>query len=325
VTGYTVSVSPGSSTSVAADETSKVFSGLTAGTAYTFTVTATNELGTSVASSVTASTTSPPAGGGGPAPTTTVPTTVAPRPTTTTTAPATPPTTVAPPVSTGSGAVTIDAETGEIEEVEPATPDDEEAAGTVVTPDGEVISVTSDGRVFSSGGVDLGDLEDEDLAGEIVGIALYTPVTKADDELKGDLGYWLVGEDGGVFAFGSAPFLGSMGGRPLSAKVVGIVPHGRGYWLVAEDGGVFTFGTAPFFGSLGATHLNGPITALTPSTAGYWLVAADGGVFTFGDARFRGSLGATGSTSAVVGLLPDPSDGDMGYWLVRDDGTTARF
>ncbi len=35
-------------------------------------------------------------------------------------------------------------------------------------------------------------------------------------------GYWLQGADGGIFAFGDAPFLGSMGGRPLNAPVVGI-------------------------------------------------------------------------------------------------------
>jgi hypothetical protein len=215
--------------------------------------------------------------------------------------------------------MTVNDETGDVEEVPPATPDDEEAAGTVVTHDGEVISVTPDGRIFTSGGEDLDDLADEDLNGDIVGIALYTPVTQASD--NDELGYWLVGEDGGVFAFGSAPFLGSMGGTPLSARIVGIVPAGRGYYLVGEDGGVFTFGESRFYGSLGDRALNGPITALTRSTRGYWLVAADGGVFTFGDAPFRGSLGATGSPSPVVGLLPDAG----GYWLVRDDGTTARF
>ena len=30
-----------------------------------------------------------------------------------------------------------------------------------------------------------------------------------------DNGYWLVGADGGVFAFGDAAYYGSMGGTPL--------------------------------------------------------------------------------------------------------------
>ncbi|MGH9093439.1 MAG: hypothetical protein ACRDZR_18960 [Acidimicrobiales bacterium] len=35
-------------------------------------------------------------------------------------------------------------------------------------------------------------------------------------------GYWLVAADGGVFAFGDAPFAGSMGGRPLNAPVLAV-------------------------------------------------------------------------------------------------------
>ena len=63
-------------------------------------------------------------------------------------------------------------------------------------------------------------------------------------------------------------------------------PDGGGYWLVAADGGVFAFGDAPFYGSMGGQRLNAPIVgmAATPDGHGYWLVAADGGVFNFGDA-----------------------------------------
>ena len=35
-------------------------------------------------------------------------------------------------------------------------------------------------------------------------------------------GYWEVASDGGIFAFGDAPFDGSMGGHPLVKPVVGI-------------------------------------------------------------------------------------------------------
>ena len=46
-------------------------------------------------------------------------------------------------------------------------------------------------------------------------------------------GYWLAAADGGVFTFGDAGFSGSMGGKPLSAPVVGMAstPDGGGYWL----------------------------------------------------------------------------------------------
>ena len=50
------------------------------------------------------------------------------------------------------------------------------------------------------------------LNGPVVGIA-STP---------DGAGYWLQGSDGGIFTFGDAPFLGSMGGLPLNAPMVGI-------------------------------------------------------------------------------------------------------
>ena len=50
-------------------------------------------------------------------------------------------------------------------------------------------------------------------------------------------GYWLVASDGGIFSFGDARFVGSMGGTPLAAKhVIGFAasPTGRGYWMAAS-------------------------------------------------------------------------------------------
>jgi len=63
-------------------------------------------------------------------------------------------------------------------------------------------------------------------------------------------GYWLVASDGGIFAEGSAPFHGSMGGGPLNAPAVGMATDTStgGYWIVASDGGVFSF-DAPFYGA----------------------------------------------------------------------------
>jgi hypothetical protein len=63
-------------------------------------------------------------------------------------------------------------------------------------------------------------------------------------------GYWLAASDGGIFAFGDAPFHGSMGGLPLAKPMVGMALSRlqSGYWLVAQDGGIFSF-DAPFFGS----------------------------------------------------------------------------
>jgi hypothetical protein len=144
---------------------------------------------------------------------------------------------------------------------------------------------------------------------------------------RADGGTWLAATDGGVFAFGAAPFYGSMGGQRLNRPIVTMAatPTGRGYWLVASDGGVFAFGDAGFFGSTGGLPLTKPIVAMaaTPSGRGYWLVASDGGVFAFGDAGFFGSTGGRRLERPVVGLARSASGN--GYWLVAADGGIFTF
>jgi hypothetical protein len=118
-------------------------------------------------------------------------------------------------------------------------------------------------------------------------------------------GYWLVASDGGIFSFGDARFLGSMGGIHLNRPVVGIVADdvSGGYWEVATDGGIFAF-HAPFYGSTGNARLNQPIVGIssTPDGKGYWLVARDGGIFAFGDAPFYGSTGNVSLSQPIVGV-----------------------
>ncbi len=135
-------------------------------------------------------------------------------------------------------------------------------------------------------------------------------------------GYWLAASDGGVFAYGDAPFFGSAGGLRLNAPVVGLAAtgDGGGYWLAASDGGVFAYGDAPFSGSAGGLRLNAPVVGLaaTSDGGGYWLAASDGGVFAYGDARFSGSAGGLRLNAPVVGLAAT-GDGN-GYWLAARDG-----
>jgi len=118
-------------------------------------------------------------------------------------------------------------------------------------------------------------------------------------------GYWEVYSDGGVFAFGSARFLGSMAARPLAATIVGIAGSatGKGYWLVASDGGVFAFGDARFAGSrAGLPHA--PIIGLArdPVGPGYWLASNNGQIFTFGGAQFGGTLSMKGGHGQVSSI-----------------------
>ena len=143
----------------------------------------------------------------------------------------------------------------------------------------------------------------------------------------GELGYWEVAADGGIFPFGAAHFDGSMGGTPLNQPVVGMAstPDGGGYWEVASDGGIFSFGDASFYGSMGGTPLNQPVVGMasTPDGGGYWEVASDGGIFSFGDASFYGSMGGTPLNQPVVAMASTPDGG--GYWEVASDGGIFSF
>jgi ribosomal protein L24E len=116
-------------------------------------------------------------------------------------------------------------------------------------------------------------------------------------------GYYMVASDGGIFSFGDARFLGSMGGKRLNAPVQSLVPDGDGvgYWLVASDGGIFAF-EAPFKGSMGDKRLNKPVTGMVRFGNGYLMVAEDGGIFNFSDKQFHGSLGSSPPARPVVAV-----------------------
>ena len=78
---------------------------------------------------------------------------------------------------------------------------------------------------------------------------------------------------------------------PKGAQMLATTPSGDGYWVVGSDGGVFAYGDAEFHGSMGGQSLNDPIVGITatPSGHGYWLLGQDGGIFAFGDAAFYGA------------------------------------
>lgn len=85
-------------------------------------------------------------------------------------------------------------------------------------------------------------------------------------------------------------------------------PQNDGYWLVGADGGVFAFGRAPAIGSFGGKHLAAAIVdaVSTSSGAGLYLVGADGGVLSLGDAAYHGSIPGSGIGPAP-GTPGDPT------------------
>jgi hypothetical protein len=139
------------------------------------------------------------------------------------------------------------------------------------------------------------------------------------------LGYYLVGADGGVFAFGTAAYYGGLAGTPLVSPVVAIAadPEDGSYTLVEANGAATTFDAAqpgtPVVDTVTGTSAAPIVAAVdTPDGLGTWLVASDGTVLTTGDAGDLGSPAGTPLNAPVVGV--DATQDGLGYTLVAADG-----
>ncbi len=62
--------------------------------------------------------------------------------------------------------------------------------------------------------------------------------------------YWILTADGGVFAFGHAPFYGSAYGAMSGATAIGLAatPSGKGYRVQDSHGGIYDYGDAVYSG-----------------------------------------------------------------------------
>ncbi|HEX3334739.1 MAG TPA: Ig-like domain-containing protein [Acidimicrobiales bacterium] len=131
--------------------------------------------------------------------------------------------------------------------------------GGAMTPDDKgMYLVGADGKVY----VLLGDGH---FQGDASSLHLNAPIVDMKvDPLTG--GYWLLGQDGGVFSY-NAPFYGSTGNLRLNQPVIAMssTGDGGGYWFTATDGGVFSYGDAQFWGSTGAIRLNQPVLGISGS------------------------------------------------------------
>ena len=150
--------------------------------------------------------------------------------------------------------------------------------------------------------------------------------------VPGKSGYWMLGNDGKVYAFGdasAASFGDASALIPGGAKAVHIepTPTAKGYWINDDRGGVYGFGDAAKLGGVDPSALlsGEKVTSLsaTPSGAGYWVFTTRGRVFTFGDAQKFGDLSNLALNGAIQSSIPTPSG--KGYFMVGSDGGVFAF
>ncbi len=97
-----------------------------------------------------------------------------------------------------------------------------------------------------------------------------------------------------------------------------------GYWYATSNGEVVHQGAAVLYASVSKQGPRSIVAmASTPGGKGYWLVSSFGAVYNYGDAGFFGSLAATPPSSPIVafGVTPD----GRGYWLVSRSGSVYHF
>jgi hypothetical protein len=144
-------------------------------------------------------------------------------------------------------------------------------------------------------------------------------------------GYWEVGADGAVYAYGAPYYGNAFGSINPNTPVVGIAatPDGGGYWLVTSNGNVY----APRYNGAGDSQYSGGISgslncAIVGMSAGtndssYWMDGCDGGVFSFGGAQAYGSLAQTAKYYNVEAMASTP-DGN-GFYLMAFDGSIFTY
>ena len=165
------------------------------------------------------------------------------------------------------------------------------------------------------------------------GFAPTTPTTQpgSNPAVPGQSGYWMLGSDGKVYAFGDAKnaYFGDAS-IPGGAKAVHIepTPSLKGYWINDDRGDVFAFGDAnKTLGGVDPSSLSAgeKVTSLsaTPSGNGYWLFTSKGKVIARGDAQHFGDMSGTPLNGAIQSSIPTPTG--KGYYMVGSDGGVFAF
>jgi hypothetical protein len=141
-------------------------------------------------------------------------------------------------------------------------------------------------------------------------------------------GYWMVGTDGRVYAFGDAKTFGNAE-LPAGASAVDLepTPSGNGYWIIDDLGNVYARGDAMVLPTLDRSKIGTAevVTSLSATTTGkgYWIFTSLGQVIPFGDAVFYGDMSKTKLNGPVLDSIPTASG--KGYYMVASDGGIFSF
>ena len=144
----------------------------------------------------------------------------------------------------------------------------------------------------------------------------------------GKSGYWMVGTDGRVYAFGDAKTYGDAV-IPAGAQAVDLepTPSGNGYWIIDDLGNVYAKGDAmaqPNLdrGKIGSAEVITSLSA-TKTGKGYWIFTSIGQVIPFGDAVYYGDISKTKLNAPVLDSIITSSG--LGYYMVAADGGIFTF
>jgi hypothetical protein len=146
---------------------------------------------------------------------------------------------------------------------------------------------------------------------------------------KARSGYWMVAADGRVYPFGDALHHGEPRLLLGNAAAVDLEPtkSNNGYWILDDAGRVFAYGDARPFGNVNAARLAAGERATslsrTVSGNGYWVFTNRGRVLTFGDAVSFGDVSGTPLNGPVLDSIVTPSG--KGYYMVASDGGIFAF
>jgi ribosomal protein L24E len=145
---------------------------------------------------------------------------------------------------------------------------------------------------------------------------------------SGKNGYWMLGQDGKVYAFGQSKHLGAPAlPAGVSAADLEVSPSGNGYWIIDSAGNVSGYGDAPALGGIpgGSLAPGETVTSLsaTPTGQGYWIFTSKGRAVRFGDATFFGDVSKVTLAGPVLDSIPTASG--QGYYMVASDGGIFAF